>query len=100
MPDHYLECRVGNHDMPFSGTKRQLVRENLGRGTRDTVHITATCRRCGSQRFTVRDRYDFQLIRVWYDLADGYANPVKGDGQIPRAVAGLELLRRYPPDGE
>lgn len=100
MPDEFLECRVGRHDFPFKAAKRQFVREWRAGRVRDMINATEKCRRCGTVRYSARDRYEGFLVAMWYDQPEGYANPVKGEGQIPQAIAYLELVRRYPPDGE
>jgi hypothetical protein len=100
MPDEFLECRIGRHLFPFKAAKRQYVREWRAGRVRDTINATERCERCGTVRFSVRERYEGTLVAMWYDQPDGYANPVQGEGQIPQAVAYLEMVRRYPPEGE
>lgn len=97
MPDEYLECRIASHRFPdFAASAKQRVREYLPRGTVDTVHIEAQCERCGTVRRTVRNLQTWAVMRTVYDYPDGYANPEPG--YLGRDTAGLEMLRRYPPD--
>lgn len=100
MPDDFLECRIGNHWFPFKAAKREYVREHRAGRVRDLVHAVEHCQRCGTRRESWRERYEYVVVQMSYDLPDGYANPIEGEGQIPRAIAALEMLRRYPPDGE
>jgi hypothetical protein len=100
MPDDFLECRIGRHDFPFRAAKREFVREWRRGRVRDTINAVEHCRRCGGTRYSARDRYEGHLVAMWYDMPEGYHNPVEGEGQIPARVAYLEMVRRYPPDGE
>lgn len=101
MPDEFLECRIGNHLYPFKAAHREYVREWRAGRVRDMIRAVEHCQRCAGTRFSYRDRYDKnQVIAMWYEHPDGYTNPVVGEGQIPRHISYLEMLRRYPPDGE
>lgn len=101
MPDEFLECRIGNHQFPFRTARRQYVREWRAGRVRDMIHAVERCQRCAATRYSLRERYELnQIVAMWYDLPDGYRNPVEGEGQLPRHIAYLELLRRYPPDDE
>ncbi len=102
MPDEYLECRVGNHLFRWRGALlREYVREWRAGRVRDMIHAVEKCERCGGLRHSYRERFDQnQVVAMYYAPADGYSNPVEGEGPIPRHVAYLELVRRYPPAGE
>jgi hypothetical protein len=101
MPDEFLECRIGNHLFPFKAALREYVREWRCGRVRDMIRAVEKCERCGGTRHSYRERYEQnQIVAMWYEQAPGYANPVVGEGQIPRYVSYLEMLRRYPPVGE
>jgi hypothetical protein len=101
MPDDFLECRIGNHLFPFKAAMRQYRREWRCGRVRDMIYAEERCQRCGTTRFSYRERYEQnQIVAMWYEHPDGYANPVTGEGQIPRHISYLEMVRRYPPAGE